>query len=106
MALVALEAQEGFPCVKKSAVNGPMGTVTVETVLCYVCMFINEWASFVRVALDAGFFNAFLEQILPCESSVGIMAVNAEHPSFLERMVAGHGKLCLGRLMAAETKCA
>jgi hypothetical protein len=33
-------------------------------------MFIDERASFFRVALDAGFLDAFLEQVLARESSV------------------------------------
>lgn len=106
MALMALETQERFPCVEKPIVNRTMRTVAVETVLGHIGMFIKEWTSLLSMTLDTGFFDAVLKQILARESSMDVVAVNTEHPSFLEGMMARQGKLGPGSLMAAETKIA
>ena len=58
------------------------------------------------MTLDTGFFDAVLQQIFACESSVGIVTVNTKHPSFFEGMMARQGKLGLGSLMAVEAKLA
>ena len=104
VALMALETQERFPCVEKPIVNRTMRTVAVETVLGHIGMFIKEWTSLRSMTLDTGFFDAVLIQMLARESSMDVVAVNTEHPSFLERMMARQGKLCLGILVAVETK--
>jgi hypothetical protein len=104
VALVALEAQKGFPLVKKIIVNRSMRTVAVETVLSHIGMFIEKRTPLLSMALNTGFFDAVLKQVLVSKSSVGIVAVNTEHPSFLERMMARQGKLCQGILVAVETK--
>jgi len=103
---MALEAQKRFPLVEKPFVYRTVRTVAVETVLSHIRMFIKEWTSFLSMALDTGLFDAVLKKILACNSSVGIMAVNTEHPPLLEGMMAWHGKLGLGSLMAVETKLA
>ena len=82
-----------------------MGTVTVETVLGHIRMFIQEWPPLLSMTLDTGLFDIVLEQIV-VQSPVGIVAVNTEHPSFPEGMMAWQGKLCLGSLVTAETKLA
>ena len=82
-----------------------MGTVTVETVLGHIRMFIKEWPPLLSMTLDTGLFDIVLEQI-GVQSPVGIVAVNTEHPSFPEGMMAWQGKLCLGSLVTAETKLA
>ena len=86
--LVALEAQKRFPLVEKIIVNRSMRTVAVETVLSHIGMFIEKWTPLLSMALNTGFFDAVLKQVLVSKSSVGIVAVNTEHPSFLERMMA------------------
>ena len=106
VALMALETQKRFPCVEKPIVNRTMRTVAVETVLGHIGMFIKEWTSLLSMALDTGFFDAVLKQILARESSMDVVTVNTEHPSFLEGMMARQGKLGPGSLMAAETKIA
>jgi hypothetical protein len=106
VALVALEAQKGFPLVKKIIVNRSMRTVAVETVLSHIGMFIEKWTPLLSMALNTGFFNAVLKQVLVSKSSVGIVTVNTKHPSFFEGMMARQGKLGLGSLMAAEAKLA
>ena len=82
-----------------------MGTVTVETVLGHIRMFIQEWPPLLSMTLDTGLFDIVLEQI-GVQSPVGIVAVNTEHPPFLEGMVTRQGKLGLGRLMTAEAEFA
>lgn len=106
VALMALETQKRFPCVEKPIVNRTMRTVAVETVLGHIGMFIKEWTSLLSMALDTGFLDAVLKQILVRESSMDVVTVNTEHPSFLEGMMARQGKLGPGSLMAAETKIA
>lgn len=83
-----------------------MRAVAIETVLCHIGMFIEKWPPLLSMALNTAFFNTVLEQVLVRKSSVGVMAVNTEHPSFLERMMARQGKLRLGILVAIETKLA
>jgi hypothetical protein len=106
VALVALQAQKRFPLVEEHIVDRTMRTVAVETVLCHIGMFIEKWTPLLSMALNTGFFDAVLKQVLVSKSSVGIVAVNTEHPSFLERMMARQGKLRLGILVAVETKSA
>ena len=103
---MALETQKGFPCLEKPIVNRTMRTVTVETVLGHICMFIQEWPSLLSMTLDTGLFDTVLEQIVVCGSPVDIVAVNTEHPPFPEGMMAWQGKLRLGSLVTIETKLA
>ena len=63
---MALEAQKGFPLVEKPIVNRTVWTVAVETVLSHIRMFIQEWTSFLCMALDTGFFDAVLKKIRVC----------------------------------------
>jgi len=83
-----------------------MRTVAVETVLRNIRMLIEKWTSLLSMAFDTCFLDTVLEQFAVRESSMGVMAVNTEHPSFVEGMVAWQGKLRLCCLMAVETKLA
>ena len=58
------------------------------------------------MAFDTCFLDTVIEKFAVRESSMGVMAVNTEYPSFFEGMVAWQRKLCLGWLMAVETKLA
>ena len=102
---MALETQKGFPCFEKPIINRTMGTVTVETVLGHIRMFIQEWPPLLSMTLDTGLFDTVLEQIV-FQSPVGIVAVNTENPPFPEGMMAWQGKLRPGSLVTAETKLA
>jgi hypothetical protein len=83
-----------------------MRAVTVETVFNNICMFIQEWPSFLRMALNTGFFDTILEKIHFLEASMGVVTINTEYPAFFERMMTRQGKLGLGGLMAAKTELA
>jgi len=83
-----------------------MRAVTLEAVLCYICMFIKERPSFLRMALNTCFLDSVLNQILVREASMGVVTINAEHSSFFKRMMTWQGKLGLGWLMAAKTEFA
>lgn len=83
-----------------------MRAVAVETILRHIRMFIQKRPSFVGMALDTGFLDAVLEQTLPGKTTMGRMAVDTEDTSFLQGMMAGHGKLGLGGLMAGKTEFA
>jgi hypothetical protein len=83
-----------------------MRIVAGETIFRNVRMFIEKWTSFFSMAFDTCFLDIVMEQVAVSESSMGVMAVNTEHPSFVEGVVAWQRKLGLGRLMAVETKLA
>ena len=80
-----------------------MRAVTVETVLGHIRMFIQEWPPLLSMTMDTGLFDIVLEQIV-VQSPVGIVAVNTEHPSFLEGMMARQGKLGADVYMATQAE--
>ena len=83
-----------------------MRTVAVETVLDHIRMFIKKWPPLLCMALDTGLLDTVLKQVVVSKSSMGVVAVNTEYPSFLEGVMAWQGKLGLCRLMATEAKIA
>ena len=104
VALMALQAQKGFPCIKEFIVNRTMGAVTVKAVFHDVSMFEKKGASLVGVALDTGLFYTVLQKIFSGKTAMGVVTVDAEDPPLLEGMMTGQEKLCLGRRMAGETQ--
>ena len=80
--------------------------MTAETVFGNICMFIQEWPSFLRMALNTCFLDRVQEQILVREASMGVVTINTEYSALFKGMMAGQGKLGLGGLMAAKTELA
>ena len=73
-----------------------MRAVAVQAIFYDIGMFITKRATFFRMALQTCFLDAVLHQVLAGKIPVRIMTVDAEHPSFLQGMMARQGKLRLG----------